>query len=116
VSGKPTDFTIVLATRMAEIVPARERTGITIVFACNVHRQLEHLGFACSAQQVAAWLKRVSRQDLPAIERSTDGFWAGAWGYRVTQWGRNELWNRGFTDLGKLDASAPPPAPGGREG
>jgi hypothetical protein len=100
---KPTDFTLVLATRMAEVVPAREVTGVTIVFACNVKKELERLGFACSTQQVAAWLKRIARKDLPPVERDSEGFWAGAWGYRVTQWGRNELWNRGFTDLGKLD-------------
>jgi hypothetical protein len=98
---------------MAEVVPARTDSGITVVFAVNVMKQLERLGFECSTQQVAAWLKRISHKDLPPVERDSEGFWAGAWGYRVTQWGRNELWNRGFTDLGKLDpVSAQPQSEG----
>lgn len=91
---------------MAEIAPSKV-PSVTLVFADNVRAQLEHLGFSCSTQQIAAWLKRIAGKDLPPIERDSEGWWAGAWGYRVTQWGRNELWNRGFTDLGKLDAPAP---------
>ena len=99
--SKPTDFTVVLATRMAEVATATVGSDIA-PFACNIQKQLEGLGFTCSTQQVAARLKRLARKELPPVERDSENFWAGAWGYRVTQWGRNELWNRGFTDLGRL--------------
>jgi hypothetical protein len=88
--GKPTDFAVVLAAAMF---------GAQTVFADEVQGQLETLGFGCSTQQVAAWLGRISRKDLPPIERKGDVL-VGLWGYRVTQWGRTELWNRGLKNLG----------------
>jgi hypothetical protein len=88
--GKPTDFVMILAAALY---------GEQIVFADEVRGQLQTFGFDCSTQQVAAWLGRMSRKDLPPIERAGDVV-VGLWGYRVTQWGRTELWNRGLKNLG----------------
>lgn len=87
---KPSDFMIVLALAMY---------GPQTVFADEVAGQLEVFGFDCTSQQVGAWLARISREDLPAVERRGDVL-VGLWGYRLTQYGRTELWNRGLKNLG----------------
>lgn len=90
-AAKPPDFVIVLAVSLF---------GDSYVVADEVRGQLKRLGFDASTQQVAAWLQRIARKDLPPVKTTTEGYWGGVWGYRLTQWGWTELWNRGFKNLG----------------
>jgi hypothetical protein len=89
--GKPSDFAIVLATALYGDQP---------VIADEVRGQLKVFGFQCSTQQVAAWLNRIARKELPPIEVDVEYPLHSVAAYRVTQWGRTELWNGGLENLG----------------
>lgn len=78
---KPTDQAIVLAAAL---------TGREWNAADEIRGMLKRLGFDPTTQQVAAWLTRIMRLDLPPFERQD------RWGqneYRVTQWGQTWLLN-----------------------
>lgn len=61
------------------------------MYADEVRGRLGLLGFAPTAQQVAAWLGRMSRVDAPWVEvREHYGFKQ----YRVTRFGRTDIANR----------------------
>lgn len=85
--GKPADFTIVLALGMY----GRR------VCADEVRGQLKKFGFDCTAQQVGAWLRRLSREDLPPVELRK-GWPVNS--YMLTRWGWNELREGGLKQLG----------------
>ncbi len=59
--------------------------------ADQVRAQLRLFGFDATAQQLAAWLGRMSRVDAPWVERRRD--FAGYWQYRVTPYGRTDIEN-----------------------
>lgn len=90
-SKRPSDFMVVLAVAMY---------GQQHVYADEVCGQLKSFGFQCTAQQVAAWISRIAREDLPAVEHDPEYPFGGVNAYRLTQWGWNELRNRGFKALG----------------
>lgn len=84
---KPTELVITLATAAAA---GWSRDGW--VHADEVRGKLVLLGFDCTAQQAAAWLKRMSLADSPWVEVRPS-----PWGnreYRVTQCGANDVDNR----------------------
>lgn len=81
--NRPSDAMIALAvaTSRQEWLVADEVRGI-----------LNGFGFHVLTQQCAAWLGRISRKDLPPIERRKGHF--DEFQYRLTRWGRTELFNR----------------------
>jgi hypothetical protein len=62
--------------------------------ADEVRHQLAALGFDASAQQVAAWLGRLCREELPLFERRDADRWLPWREYRVTPYGQTLLENR----------------------
>lgn len=89
--AKPSDFMITLAAAIY---------GADRFCADEIRGQLSAFGFECSTQQVAAWLGRIGRKDLPPIEADPEYPFGGVTAYKLTQWGWTELWNRGLKDCG----------------
>lgn len=88
-TGTPTELAITIAAAAASGWNHREGW----VPADIVRGKLERLGFDCTTQQVAAWLKRMAATDAPWIERRRDP-WDYSWEYRVTRFGANDVDNQ----------------------
>jgi hypothetical protein len=77
---RPSDICVVLCSFTTETQPW--------ISADEIRHRLARLGFnRFNTQQVAAWLKRISKLDAPPIEMKDDGW---AWVYRATPYG--ETW------------------------
>lgn len=87
--SKPTELAVTLAT-----FPHRYSNPDAWSSADEVRGRLKALGFDCTTQQVAAYLRRMSLCDAPWIERRYVDWGGGFWEYRVTVWGRNDIDNR----------------------
>jgi hypothetical protein len=79
--SKPSDICIVISA-----FPGAHEDGW--LAADQIAHRLKRLGFECSTQQVAAWLRRLSQMEAPPIE-SHEGWWREK-AYRVTKCG--ETW------------------------
>lgn len=84
--GRPTELALTLATLRGQY---SERDGW--VYADEVRGRSAILGFEATAQQVAAWLGRMSRVDAPWGEVR---YRFGITEYRVTRFGECDLQNR----------------------
>lgn len=84
---KPTELAITLAT-----LPGNYYSADGWVSADEVRTRLKLLGFDATAQQTAAWLRRMALAESPWVECRPQ-----PWGireYRVTQCGANDVDNR----------------------
>lgn len=91
-SAKPSEIAITIAALGS--ADARLKDDAGWVAASEVRVRLQRLGFVCSVQQVASWLARMARTELPWVERRQIRFFNGGWEYRVTQYGVTDLHNR----------------------
>lgn len=96
--SKPTELAITLAA-----LPGRYHSNEGWISSDAVRTRLKLLGFDCSSQQVAAWLKRMSEIDAPWIERRRLCWDERQWEYRVTRFGRTDIDNK----LGSLRPHMP---------
>src|SRR4051794_18195957 len=84
-SGRPTQLVLTLAA-----LPGRYRARQGWVVADEVRGRLRLLGFDVRTQQVAAWLGRMARADMPWVERHES---YGVLEYRVTRFGVTDIGN-----------------------
>ena len=87
--SKPTELAIVMAA-----MPERDHqtSNDGWVYADGVTHRLRRIGFTCVTQQVASWLRTMSRVQFPWVDsRPTE---AGIKQYRVTQWGASDVQNK----------------------
>lgn len=89
-SAKPTELTITLAA-LPGYGTDYGREGW--VYADQVRGRLALLGFDASAQQVAAWLRKMAAAESPWIE-VRENLHFPIREYRVTRYGANDVGNR----------------------
>lgn len=80
-----------LAIEVAALSMVPWYVGVGWFYADELRGRLALLGFTVNTQQVAAWLRRMCREDTPRFE-AEDHF--GMRRYRLSQWGRNEICNK----------------------
>jgi hypothetical protein len=83
---KPTELTITLAAL------ATTRDGHGWLYAVEIARNLNLLGFDIDSRRLAPTLSRMATVDMPWLDRRRSPF--GDYEYRVTQWGRTDIHNR----------------------